>query len=97
MSEVRQLRPDDWEIFREIRLRSLADAPDAFGSTLEREQAFSEDDWRRRVAGPVFVVLDPEPVAVGGLFDDEGVNHVWGCGPIRRTVAMATPVGSSMH
>jgi ribosomal protein S18 acetylase RimI-like enzyme len=78
MTEVRPLGPDDWEVFREIRLRSLADSPDAFGSTLEREQAFSEDDWRRRVAGPVFVVLDPEPVAVGGLFEDDGALHVWG-------------------
>ena len=78
MSEVRPLGPDDWELFRGIRLRSLADSPDAFGSTLEREQAFSEDDWRRRLAGPVFVVLDPEPVAVGGLFEDDGIHHVWG-------------------
>ena len=78
MSEVRRLRPDDWETFRDLRLRSLAGAPDAFGSTLEREQAFTEDDWRRRVAGQVVAVLDPEPVAVGGLFDDHGVPHVWG-------------------
>jgi ribosomal protein S18 acetylase RimI-like enzyme len=78
MGELRRLQPDDWETFREIRLRSLADSPDAFGSTLEREQAFTEADWRRRLAGPVVVVLDPGPVSVGGTFDDAGTLHVWG-------------------
>jgi ribosomal protein S18 acetylase RimI-like enzyme len=78
MSEVRRLGRDDWELFREIRLRSLADSPDAFSSTLEREQAFTEDDWRRRLTGPVYAVTDPGPVAVGGLFDQDGVLTVWG-------------------
>jgi ribosomal protein S18 acetylase RimI-like enzyme len=77
MTEVRRIGPDDWETFRDVRLRALADSPDAFGSTLEREQAFAEADWRRRVSGQVVVVLDPGPVSVGGLFDD-GVSHVWG-------------------
>ncbi len=69
------MHPDDWEVWREIRLRSLADAPDAFGSTYERELAFAEDDWRERLkAGPrVVVLLDGRAVALGGGFprDDE--------------------------
>jgi ribosomal protein S18 acetylase RimI-like enzyme len=78
MSELRRIGPDDWALFREIRLRSLAESPDAFGSTLEREQGFAEDDWRRRLTGPVYVVTDPGPVAVGGIFDEGGTLHVWG-------------------
>jgi ribosomal protein S18 acetylase RimI-like enzyme len=78
MSELRRIGPDDWELFREIRLSSLAESPDAFGSTLEREQGFAEDDWRRRLTGPVYVVTDPGPVAVGGIFDESGTLHVWG-------------------
>jgi ribosomal protein S18 acetylase RimI-like enzyme len=78
MATLRALGPDDWKVFREIRLRSLADSPDAFGSTLEREQGFTEDDWRRRLSGPVYAVTDPGPVAVGGLFEHDGVFHVWG-------------------
>lgn len=33
--QVRHARPADWEALRELRLRALADAPDAFASTME--------------------------------------------------------------
>jgi GNAT superfamily N-acetyltransferase len=49
--QVRQVRAAEWEELREMRLRGLADAPDAFASTLEREAAFPEDVWRQRAQG----------------------------------------------
>ena len=77
--EARLLSRDEWEVLRDVRLRSLAESPDAFGSTLEREAVFEERDWRRRVAGPVAVVLvDGRPVAIGGTFPHDGVLQVWG-------------------
>jgi len=40
---VRQLRPDEGEPLKALRLRALAGAPDAFGQTLA--EASARDDW----------------------------------------------------
>ena len=69
MTEVRRLDADDWRVWRDLRLRSLADSPDAFGSTLEREEAFAEQDWRDRVQGMAVVAfVEGTPAALGGGF-----------------------------
>jgi GNAT superfamily N-acetyltransferase len=41
----------DWVAFREVRLRSLLDAPDAFGSTYGEESSQTERGWRDWAAG----------------------------------------------
>ena len=70
MTTVNVLRVtgDSWQTWRDIRLRSLRESPDAFGSTYEREVAFTETDWRQRLggAGPcVLVTSGEDPVAMG--------------------------------
>ena len=66
---VRVLQADEWRTWREIRLRSLADAPEAFSSTLDREQGFTVDDWLRWFTGiSVLATVDGVPAALGGGF-----------------------------
>jgi GNAT superfamily N-acetyltransferase len=64
--QVRRLAPADVETLRTIRLEALRSDPDAFGSTLEREEGRSDDDWRAWLGrGATFVAeTDDGPVGL---------------------------------
>jgi len=47
---VERAQISDWRRTRAVRLRALADLPDAFGSTLDHELKFRDEDWRQRLA-----------------------------------------------
>lgn len=48
---TREATPDDWEAWRTLRLRSLLQDPDAFGSTHAREVGFDRPTWQSRLDG----------------------------------------------
>ena len=52
MPAIRTLHPDDWPIYRDLRLRALADSPQAFCSTLAEESVRPDDAWAARLAAP---------------------------------------------
>jgi dihydropteroate synthase len=55
----------DWQRWREVRLRALADAPEAFGETLAHAHTRDEASWRAMVA--------PDPSRVLLAAEDAGV------------------------
>lgn len=74
-ADVRRVRPEEWQVYREVRLAALAEAPYAFMSTLEREQGFGEDIWRERLesttAATFIAWRDGEPAGTAtGKVDD---------------------------
>jgi ribosomal protein S18 acetylase RimI-like enzyme len=46
VAEVRRVRPEEWEVLRDVRLRALEDAPDAFATTHAQALARPDDWWR---------------------------------------------------
>ena len=48
--EIRAASFDQWEVCRDVRLRALAEAPDAFCSTFESERHDGEGVWSARIA-----------------------------------------------
>jgi GNAT superfamily N-acetyltransferase len=81
---VRRVQPGDWGALRAVRLAALTDAPGAFGSTVERESAFDEAEWRRRAANwPNFIAWrGDEPVGLVAVIaheedDRAGSRRVW--------------------
>lgn len=89
MVRVDRLGEDDWAVFREIRLRSLLESPDAFGSTYGEELSQTERAWRDWAAGRwrggtavVYAIRGEDGTPVGTTTGAEytaesGVAHVY--------------------
>ncbi|WP_433578893.1 GNAT family N-acetyltransferase [Nocardia brasiliensis] len=77
---IRLLAADDWEAFRRIRLRALADTPQFFGSTLADAQARTEEGWRAALSQRVQFMAVADGVelgTVGAMRDaDRGGLHL---------------------
>jgi ribosomal protein S18 acetylase RimI-like enzyme len=72
--EIQRLDPTEGRRLREIRLRTLRDAPEAFGSTYEDLASRPPESWRQRLEDlPTFVaVADGRDVGVVRCAPDKG-------------------------
>jgi GNAT superfamily N-acetyltransferase len=70
--EIREIGPDDWKAWRELRLAALEEAPYAFGSQLADWVDAPEERWRERLSVPsayqVIATIDGTPVGLAGGF-----------------------------
>ncbi len=78
--EVRRLGAEEWDVFREVRLRALADAPGVFGASLGEAMGRSDGEWRARVVGRAQFVAVVEGEVVGTVAGfgevERGAVHV---------------------
>lgn len=93
---VREISADDWTTWRDLRLRALTDAPDAFGSVLADWTDASEDAWQQRLREvPFNVIVESGSEAVGQASGTAVIdNHVelismWVDPSVRRSGAAA--------
>jgi hypothetical protein len=71
---VRVLQEDDWHVYREVRLATLRESPEAFVATYAEEAERPERYWRNCVvqAHRLLAVRDGEPVGVASVEMIEG-------------------------
>lgn len=80
---VRAFRAGEWRTYRGLRLQSLADAPDAFGSTLAAEESEPDAFWVERLRDgvssacqlPLVVEADGEPAGLAWCRYDDGAQR----------------------
>ncbi len=94
------MRAADWQTLREVRLRALADAPDAFGTVHSEALARPDEwwrDWAERSASSAGQAMflawdDGAAVGIAGIFGDVGrfdVISMW-TDPASRGRGVAT-------
>jgi GNAT superfamily N-acetyltransferase len=88
---VRRATSEDWRELRELRLRALADSPDAFLTTLAEAQERSDEEWREWASRSVIFVDDVFDGMAGGFVTEEGDAMLWGMwvAPERRGAGLA--------
>ena len=76
MLKIKQLTPNEWPLLKRIRLQALADAPQAFGTTLVQAQSRTDAQWQenaRRVtllppSTSYFAFVDDAPAGMANCF-----------------------------
>jgi|SRR5450631_3780668 GNAT superfamily N-acetyltransferase len=72
---VRRAAIGDEAVLRALRLQALTDAPEAFGSTIERELARTIEDWWRWLAPGVTFLLEAGGEPLGLVSGIRDVQH----------------------
>jgi ribosomal protein S18 acetylase RimI-like enzyme len=70
---IRRFAADEWRAYRDLRLESLAESPDAFGSTLAIERERSDEQWQARLGA------SPETnLPLVALVQNRAIGLAWG-------------------
>lgn len=77
--EILSLKPEDWQQYRELRLRALKEEPQAYGSSYEENAKHAGSYWRERLEDTVrtdtqwlvFAKMDGDLVGMVGAFAEK--------------------------
>jgi RimJ/RimL family protein N-acetyltransferase len=86
---VRRIRPGEGAVLRDVRLRALADAPEAFASTLDDERRRPIEEWDRRARegansdtdATFLAMVGSDAVGMAGVYRPEHAGdqrHIYG-------------------
>lgn len=75
---ARKIKEDEWQKYKKIRLEALKNDPQAFGSSYERENQKSDNEWKEKLmlsntddSKKIFVGIDNDSngfLAIGGAY-----------------------------
>ena len=77
---IRRCGPDDWRALRSIRLESLADTPDAYGSTFAESSTWSDKRWKIAASQWLYILAERDDRIVGmvsGGINDSHPGRRW--------------------
>ena len=80
MIAVQELTPDDWALWRALRIEATTAEPEAFGSTLAEVAATTEAQWRARLRQPSLHLVAREgsdAVAMAAVNHEFELGSVW--------------------
>lgn len=76
------LRPEDWETFKELRLKALQTDPVALGRAYDEEVGLSEEEWRKKLEDAnrkmYIAKVGDQPVGITGVRFESGkyIEHM---------------------
>ena len=78
---ITPLTADEWALFRALRLRALAESPDAFSPTLAETEQIDETTWRdiaaRFASGRgVLLIARPDFGLMSATIDKHNIGHI---------------------
>ena len=71
-TEIRTLTTDEWALLRDTRFASLRDAPEAFTSTVAREEGYPPEAWQLRTGTSAIAFAAGQPVGIAGWHRPDG-------------------------
>lgn len=105
------LKKTEWKAYRDMWLKALKEAPEAFASTFEDQEKISDEEWRERLNAVIseqdgiviFAIVNEKPIGMIGCYfeDNPKFSHIatiWGAyvEPDYRKIGVATLLANEL-